>query len=196
MKELNPDKFQSPVPFLITFRNLIFGKEKPDVYTQITFIINMMIWVTFMLWNIISYFTITMRSVIFEQKGIPVETIIQKRGIELGFEPNEFLPRLLTFHAIAIICWGLVFFGLILLYRKKKQFSYFILGGTVFYLGMSIFYLSFDYFLQDTTSFDKVALLILISSISLHAFLMKNERSGGSISFFGESEDEEVDLIE
>jgi hypothetical protein len=194
MKELNPDKFQSPAPFLIKFRNIIFGKESPDVYTKITFICNMFIWATFMLWNSISYFTITMRSVILEQKGIPVETIIQKRGLELGFGPNEFLPRLLTFHAVAILCWGIVFFGLILLYRKKKQFSYFILGGVGFYLGMSIFYLNFNYFLSDTTTFDKIALLVLIVSIALHTFLMKNERSGGSISFFGE--DEEGDLNE
>ena len=145
-----------------------------------------------MLWNSVSYFTITMRSVIFEQKGIPVELIIQKRGIELGFEPNEFLPYLLTFHAVAIICWGMVFFGLILLYRKKKQFSYFILGGTLFYLGMSILYLNFNYFLLDTTTFDKISLLIVITSIMLHAFLMKNERSGGSISFFGEAEEDDI----
>lgn len=197
MKEINPDKFQSPVPILIKIRNIIFGKERPDIYTQITFYINMLIWITFMLWNIVSYFTITMRSVIYEQKGIPVETIIQKRGLELGFEPFEFLPKLLTFHAVAIICWGLVFFGLILLYRKKKQFTYFILGAAGFYLGMSIFYLSFNYFIEDTTSFDKIALLILIASIVLHGFLMKNERSGGSISFFGEAnEDEEDHLIE
>ena len=126
MKELNPDKFQSPVPFLIKFKKIIFGKKKPDIYTRITFIFNILIWLTFMLWSIVSYLAITMRSIILKQKGIPVEDIIQKRGIELGFEPNDFLPRLLTFHAVSIICWGLVFFGLILLYRKKKQFSYFI----------------------------------------------------------------------
>ena len=145
-----------------------------------------------MLWSIVSYLAITMRSIILKQKGIPVEDIIQKRGIELGFEPNDFLPRLLTFHAVSIICWGLVFFGLILLYRKKKQFSYFILGAVSFYLGMSIFYLSFNYFLLDTTTFDKISLLIVITSITLHAFLMKNERSGGSISFFGEAEEDDI----
>ncbi|MDG1148397.1 MAG: hypothetical protein P8N52_08850 [Crocinitomicaceae bacterium] len=189
MKELNPDKFQSPAPLLIKFRNVIFGKESPDIYTKITFTCNLFIWATFMLWNSVSYFTITMRSIILEQKGIPVAQIIQKRGLELGFETNTFLPRLLTFHAVAIICWGVVFFGLILLYRKKKQFSYFVLGGVGFYLGMSVFYLNLNYFLSDTTTFDKIALLVLIASITLHAFLMKNERSGGSISFFGEDEE-------
>lgn len=192
MKELNPNKFQSPVPLLIKFKKIIFGQKKPDIYTRIIFIFNILIWLTFMLWSIISYLAITMRSIFFEYKGIPVEDIIQKRGIELGFESNDFLPRLLIFHAVAIICWGLVFFGLILLYRKKKQFSYFILVGVTLYLGMSVFYLNFNYFLLDTTTFDKISLLILITSITLHAFLMKSERSGGSISLFGEVEEENI----
>ena len=195
MKELNPEKFQSPVPILLKVRNLVFGEERPDIYTRITFHINLLIWAAFMVWNVISYFTIALRAVILEEKGIPVETIIQERGLTLGFGQDEFLSRLLTFHGIAIICWGLVFFGLILLYRKKKQFSYFIFGSVGFYIGMSIFYLSFTYFLQDTTTFDKIALLVLLASCGLHAYLMKNERNGGSISFFGEEQDE-VDLLD
>ena len=57
-----------------------------------------------------------------------------------------------------------------------------------------MFYLSFTYFAQDTTAYDKVALLIFIASISIHGYLMKNEREGGTISFFGESTQEEDDL--
>ena len=121
-------------------------------------------------------------------KGIPVEKIIESRGLELGFEEGDFLARLLTFNGIAIVCWLLVFVGLILLFRKKKQFIYFILGGTIFYLGMSVFYLSFSYFMEDMTFYDKVALLIIIVSSIIHSFLMKNEREGGSINFFGEEE--------
>ena len=125
---------------------------------------------------------------------ITVDSFFNKKNKVEKKQPTETFGSYFLMFIYGVFI--LVFFGLILLYRKKKQFTYFILGGTGFYLGMSIFYLSFDYFLQDTTSFDKVALLILITSISLHAFLMKNERSGGSISFFGESEDEEDDLIE
>ena len=183
--------FQSPVPFIIKFRNFIFGKKKPDIYTRITFFTNLVIWATFFIWHCISYFTITSRTLILRQKGIPVESIIEKRGAQLEFAHGDFLNRLLTFHAISIICWGLIFLGLILLYRKKKQFSYFILGSIIFYLGMNVFYLSFTYFMEDTTAYDKIVLLILIASITFHTFLMKNERSGGSISFFGEANEVE-----
>jgi len=189
---LNPDvaKYQSPVPFLIKFRNLIFGNEKPDIYTRVVFIINIIIWLSFQLWTAISYFTLYNRSIIEQQKGIRIEKIINDRGLELGFIDNDFVARLLTLNAIGIICWAIVFFGLILLFRKKKEFIYFILGGSLFYLGMSIFYVSYYYFIEDTTTFDKIALLILITSSVFHSFLMKNERKGGSISLFGEAEED------
>lgn len=190
-EDIKTTKFQSPVPLLIRVRNLIFGKKKPDIYTRITFYLNLLIWVGFMLWSIISYIAISSRKLIFEIKGIPVESIIQERGHALGFTEDTFISRLTTFHAISVICWIVVLFGLILLYRKQRRFVYFILGGTTFYVGMIIFYISFQYFREDVTFIDKVGLLVLFLSVLLHGFLMKNERSGGSISFFGEVEDDE-----
>lgn len=184
-------KFQSPIPFIIQFRNLIFGKKKPDIFTLVTFYMNLVIWFTFMIWNIISYFSISMKDFILAQKGISVEEIITKRGLELGFENDEFLNRLLTFHAISIICWTIVFVGIVLLYRKKKQFIYFIVGAILAYVGMSIFYVGYIYFIEDTTTYDKIALLIIVAGSILHYFLMRNESNGGSINFFGAIEDEE-----
>lgn len=184
-------KFQSPVPFLIRLRNFVFGKNKPDVFTLLTFYINLICCIVFLAWNITGYIAITSREMILEFKGINVEEIIHNRGIALRFEPVDFIGRLTTFYAIGVICWGVVFFGLILLYRKRKTFAYFIFGGTLFYFGMHIFYLSFQYFREDTTSTDKILLLIVITSTLLHTLLMRNERNGGSISFFGEVEDDE-----
>ena len=184
-------KFQSPIPFIIQFRNLIFGKEKPDIFTLVTFYMNLVIWFTFMVWNIISYFSISMKDFILAQKGISVEEIITKRGLELGFENGEFLNHLLTFHAISIICWTLVFVGIVLLYRKKIQFVYFIVGAVFAYIGMSIFYVGYNYFIEDTTTYDKIALLVIVAGSILHYFLMRNESNGGSINFFGAIEDEE-----
>ena len=191
IEERKPTRFQSPVPALIQFRNFIFGKTKPDAYTRVTFYMNLIIWITFMFWNVASYFTIASRQLILSQKGIDVAEIITNRGIELGFEDGDFLSRLLTFHGVSIICWGIIFIGLVLLYRKRSAFIYFILGGLIFYVGMSMFYLNFSYFVEDTTTYDKIALLIMITSTVLHSFLMKNERSGGSISLFGEVEEDE-----
>ncbi len=184
-------KFQSPVPLIRQFYLFIVGKKKPDVYTRLTFNINMIIWLSFLLWSILSFFTIKSRALILQTKGIPVEKVIRERGIELGFNGDDFINRLLTFNAIAIICWVIILIGLILLFRKIKQYIYFILGGAFFYLGMSIFYLSYTYFIEDMTFYDKIALLILITSTLFHFFLLKNEREGGNINFFGEIEEDE-----
>ena len=183
-------KFQSPLPFLIQLRNLIFGKQKPDIFTRVTFYINLLIWLTFILWSIISYISISARTFILQEKGISVEAIVEKRGAELGFEGGEFLDRLLTFHSISFICWMIVFVGLVLLYRKKIQFIYFVLGATLFYIGMHIFYLSYTYFVEDTTLYDKISLLILITGSLIHLYLMKNEQGGGTINFFGDVDDD------
>jgi hypothetical protein len=183
-------KFQSPKPILVRIRNLVFGKRKPDIFTRVTFYINTVLWLSFMLWNVIGYFAISSRDMISEMKGIKVEKIIAERGVELGFEPADFITRLTVVHGVGILCWGAVFFGLILLYRKRKQFLYFVLGGVIFYVGLNIFYLSFQFFREDTTSFDKISLLIIVLSTVIHSFLMNNERRGGSISFFGEADEE------
>ena len=151
-------KFESPLPFVLILRNLIFGKKKPDMYTRIAFFIG---------------------------------TIIENRGLELEFESGDFLNRLQVASAISIILWIVFFAGLVLLYRKKKLFIYFTIVPLALYLGMSIFYLSFNYFAQDTTMFDKIALLVLGLILIMHSYLMGNERKGGSISFFGKSQEED-----
>lgn len=184
-------KFQSPKPILVRLRNIVFGKRKPDIFTRLTFYINLVIWASFMLWNVIGYLAISSRKMITEVKGIEVEKIIAERGIELGFEPMDFIARIGVVHGVGVLCWGAIFFGLVLLYRKRKQFIYFIAGGVLFYVGLNVFYLSFQFFREDTTNFDKIALLVMLLSTTIHSFLMKNERRGGSISFFGDVDEED-----
>lgn len=179
------------MPFLLRLRDWVFGNEKPDMYTQASFYMNLFIWFIFFLWSIASYVAITFRQMIFEQKNIPVELIIKARGIKLGFEPTDFLDRLLTFHAISIICWIAVFIGLVLMWRKDIRFIYFHFGGTLFYFGMLLFYLSFSYYKEDTTFFDKVTFLAMNVNAVMYYLLLRREINGSSLSFFGEEDDEE-----
>ena len=186
-KQVKPTKFNSPVPFLRQFRNLVFGNLIPDFYTQLTFYMNVVIWTTFFIWDILGYFTLNSKEFILQNKWVPIDKIIAERGNELGFEGDEFFNRLTTFHGVAIICWLVVFFGLILLYRKNKRFIYFTIGGIVFYIGMCIFYLGWSYFILDTTTFDKIALLIMLTSIGLRYYLMRKDNLDGGVGFFGET---------
>jgi hypothetical protein len=186
-KKVKPTKFNSPIPFLRQFRNLVFGNLIPDFYTQLTFYMNVVIWTTFFIWDILGYFTLNSKEFIIQNKGVPIDKIIAERGNELGFEGGEFFNRLTTFHGVAIICWLVVFFGLILLYRKNKRFIYFTIGGIVFYIGMCIFYLGWSYFILDTTTFDKIALLIMLTSGGLRYYLMRKDTLDGGVGFFGET---------
>lgn len=187
-------KFQSPVPIIIQIRNLVFGKKKPDIYTRLTYYVNLIVWITFIIWHSVGYVALNSKSLFLREKGIPVQKIIETRGQSLGFMPGEFASKIETFNALSAILWGIFFIGLVLLYRKKKLFIYFTLVPIGLYLMLNTFYLSFAYFFQDTTNYDKVALLVVIVSCLIHYYMLKNESSGGTISFFGESDDlEEAD---
>lgn len=183
--------FQSPVPIIIRLRTIVFGEEIPDKYTQFTFFLNLFFWLTFFIWSIASYLTISNRTLIMEQKQIPVEEIIYQRGEQLGFNGTDFLDRLITTHSIGVFCWVIVFIGLVLLYRKKEVFLYFILGGTLFYTGMLLFYMNYSFFKEDVTMFDKIGLLAITLSSVMYFFLLKKENAGGTINFFEEEESPE-----
>jgi hypothetical protein len=181
----------SPIPLLLRAKTFLFGEEKPDGYTQVTFYINLFLWAIFFLWSCISYFAISLRTLIEEQKSIPVEGILMNRGIELGFQPNDFLNRLSTFHLISIVCWIAVFVGLIFLWRKNLRFVYFFFGGTGIYIGMMLFYLNLSYYTNDTTFFDKISFIAMNAVGIMYYFLLKKEKNGGSLSFFGEEDSDD-----
>ena len=183
--------YKSPYPMLTRLKVKVFGTEKPDNYTQVTFYLNFFFLMFFFIWSFASYLTISCRHLIFEQKKIPVELIIKARGEVLGFDSTDFLNRLLTFHLFSHICWILVFIGLVLISRKNEKFIYFFFGGMLLYALMLIFYLNFDYFLEDTTTFDKIILLAMNANALMYFFLLRKEKKGGSLSFFGEDEEDE-----
>lgn len=167
-------KYHSPIPFLKKLRTYLFGTIRPSIYTQFTFYIQLFCLLIFSIWSAISYFVITFRALFLEQKGVNVAEIIEVRGQELGFFPGEFLQRLETFHGISIICWGFVFISLIMLWRKKNAYGYFFFGGTLFYIGMMVFYVGFDYFLNDTTRFDKILFLVMLANSIVYIVFNKN----------------------
>jgi hypothetical protein len=180
-------RINQELPIWIRLRNYIFDSKKPDVYTQVTFYLSITIWSIFFCWSTVSYFAIYFREIIYEQKKISVESIIESRGEVLGFTSGEFLDKLVTYHFISIICWTSVFVGLVLLWRKNIKFVFFFFGGTLLYFGMILFYLNFNYYKEDTTFFDKVIFLALNLNVLMYSFLLQKEKKGGNLSFFGEN---------
>lgn len=185
-------KLESPIPFVIILRNWIFGKKRPDIYTRLTFLANTVIWMLFLVWSGFSYFAVMSKEWIWQQKGIAITWIIERRGDQLGFEEGVFMNRLEISNLIGLLCWVVFFIGLALLYRKKRIFVYFTILPLLTYIGLNSLYLSFTYFLEDITLFDKILLLISLLSLTISAFLIRGESDGNSMNFFGVAPDEDV----
>jgi hypothetical protein len=181
--------FQSPVPFIRQVSKLVFGTREPDNFTKLTFYILLFYWICFFVWSIASYMTISFRELIMTEKKIPVEDIINARGLALGFEDGIFLDHLLTVHALGIICWLIVLVGLILLWRKSVRYPLFILVPVLFYAGLMLFYMSPSYFREDITFFDKSGLVIVLAASVMHFLMLKREQTGGSINLFEEDDE-------
>lgn len=190
-------KLESPLPFVIIIRNWIFGKQRPDILTRMTFLANLIIWLLFLVWSSFSYFAVNSRQWIWDQKGLAVTWIIERRGEQLGYKEGEFLARLEFTSFMALFCWLLFFVGLVLLYRKKKIFVFFTLIPLLIYIALNSLYLGFTYFVEDITLFDKVLFLVSGLSLLIAAFMIRGGRdhSDSTSNFFGISKDEDVSEV-
>ncbi|AEA45113.1 hypothetical protein [Fluviicola taffensis] len=181
---------ESPIPILSRLRNLIFGKETPDAYTQVSFYLGIVIWLIFLIWIILGYVVLTNTEWIEQEKGLDVHSLIESRGQALGFIGTDFQSSLITFYNIALITWTGIFIGLALQWRKRTYFIYFIwISGGVYLLSMW-FLLGFSYWYNDTTTFDKIAFFLFIGHSSLHYYFLNREANGDSTNFFGIEEED------
>lgn len=188
-------KFQSPVPFLIQLKRMIFGTKKPESQIRISFYFIAIVSLLFLIWNTFGAIAIESSDFIKQQKGISIEKIVVLKSEGLGFKSaTSFMEHLYTYYSISAILWFVIFIGSILLYRKKSIFNTVILIGIVLYLGLTIFYIGFDFFMEDITTLDKILILSLIITSLVQHNLINNEKKGGSSNLFGDIDD--VELIE
>lgn len=188
-REKKETAFSSPIPFLLHLKKFIFGEDAPSLLLRVPIYINLIIWLIFQLWHIISYFAIAYRDVILKEKKINVEILITQRGEELGFEANVFLDHLLKYHSISIFCWLTVFIGIALMWRKIKRFTWFIFVPLAIILLMVLFYMGFDYMYYDIPFFDKISFLIFLLSSAFY-LLMLNREEGDESNFFMDKQED------
>lgn len=118
------------------------------------------------------------------ERRVDVEAIIFKRGVLLGYDGEVFMDRLTTFNGISMILWLIAFVSLIMLWRKMKSFVWVYFGATIFYFGMMVFYVGFNYFLDDTTLFDKILFLVMNLFTLMYYLLMKRDEEEVGATFF------------
>ncbi|PWH86780.1 hypothetical protein [Brumimicrobium oceani] len=174
-KPLTELKPEDAIPLFVRLKNIILGKQKPDGFTQITFSISLLSWLLLVVWNAVSYFVLLTSDIIKENKGFSVDEVIIKNGQNLGFNGEEFLISITTFYFNNLFIWLFVFFGLALMYRKKRIYTFFILGGLAAHFTYMFIVLGFQYFVEDISFFDKILYAVLIVITIIHSFLMKKE---------------------
>lgn len=167
---------EDALPLVIRLRNFILGKRKPDGFTRISFTIALFIWLILTVWNAISYFVLLSAEIIHENKGFSVKEIIRNHGRKMGFNGQEFLDALTSFYLYNLFIWGLIFIGLVFMYRKMKVYPLLVFGGLIVHFAYMFFILGLQYFIEDVSFFDKVCYAVFLGIIIIHSWLMNKEK--------------------
>lgn len=176
-KPIDQLKPEDAIPLLVRIRTLILGKQKPDGFTRLMFSFSLFAWLMLTLWNAISYFVLLTSDIIEQNKGFSVNDVIIKNGQNLGFNGEEFLASITTFYFNSLFVWLFIFIGLALMYRKKRIYPLFLLGGLGFHFIYMFVILGFQYFIEDVSFFDKILYAVLIAVTMIHSLLMNKENS-------------------
>jgi hypothetical protein len=170
------------------FGKFILGEKQPDSLTKVTFYSCLFLWSIFFVWSLLSFGAIFFRETIQNEKKLPVSDMINARGIELGFDSGDFIDRLLVFHAISLISWIIVLVGILFIWRKIPSYVYFFFGGTGIYFLTMVLYLNLDYYIEDTTFFDKIAFIALNLSGAINTLFLKTNSNQASTGLFEEED--------
>jgi preprotein translocase subunit SecG len=152
----------SPLPALLQFKRFVFGKENPTWVTKLIFYINLPFVLYFLFWHVISFIAFSMRSLIFEHKGVDVKQIIMSRAEEIGLSSYHIIQRITTFHGVCMLIWCITLISLVFLWREKKLGVFLMLGTISAYLSMMVFYIGYPFLEEATTTYDRIFLLVMI----------------------------------
>jgi len=175
-KPIDQLKPEDAIPLLVRIRGLILGKERPDGFTRLMFSFSLFAWLLLTLWNAVSYFVLLTSDIIKQNKGFSVDEIIIRNGQNLGFNGEEFLASITSFYFNSLFVWLFIFVGLALMYRKKRLYTFIVLGGLGVHFIYMFIVLGFQYFIEDVSFFDKILYAILIVSTMIHSLLMNKEK--------------------
>jgi len=187
-KPIDQIKPEDAIPLFIRLKQFIFGKKRPDGFTRLLFSFSLFSWTLLTIWNAVSYFVLLSAAVIEENKGFSVTQIIRKNGQNLGFNGDEFLTVISNFYFYNLFIWVFIFIGLVLMYRKTRKYTFFILGGLAIHFIYMLYALGFQYFIEDVSFFDKMLYAILIGVTLIHSFLMYKEKESQEVEVDEEKE--------
>lgn len=163
----------SPLPLIYRLRTMVFGENQPDRLTKFAFYSGLVTWFLFFFWHVLQFIVVKNSNWIEKIKRIPINELLEKRALELGFEPTIFIDRLLISYSISIISWSIFFVGLVLLWRRKQIFSYVVFTALGVAIISPIMLLGFTYWKLDISSFDKITEFSITLLLIFYSYLMK-----------------------
>jgi|GEM_PF-5016545 len=164
---LETKEFVVAKKYVKTFGTWMFGQEKPGIWTQLVFYVNLLIAFIFLIWHLLSYYVLSMSTLIYEQKKIDIAALLQKRAEDLGLSKEYFEEHLMNFQLINISIWIIFVVGLIVLWRRKS-IAFWIHGFCLIaYYCVLFFYMNFKFFNLDIQLSDKIMLGVSILTLSV-----------------------------
>lgn len=166
---------QNEIPsqkWLLMGTRWIFGPNKPVWWIRIVCYIHFLIVFLFLVWHSIAFSALRFRHLIFDIKNIDVDELIALRAEQLHFKPHQFLQLVLNQHLIALAAWFAVGIATVFIWRKNKNFVFWMLIGLGTYFSTLILFLGWRYFHEDLTWFDKIAYsTVLVGSILAYLWI-------------------------
>ena len=150
---------------------LVFGKERPDLLTRSFFFSHLIGWSIFFFWYVTAYLSLHFLNNI--RGASRLKLIMAKRGRELGI--HDFKTSYETFAFVMIVLWALYLIGLVLMWRNKPRYTYFVFGVLLAYPIVTVIFLNFRYLSQDVSLFDKLLYVILLISMTVYYLIKRRE---------------------
>lgn len=150
---------------------LIFGQKRPDLVTRSFFFSHLVGASLFWFWYISAYFSIHFLENI--RGAYHLKRMLTKRGVELGIK--NFREAYENFAFLMIIVWFLYIVGMVLMWRGKRIYRFFVFGVLAAVPIMTVLFLNFNYFRRDVTLFDQVLYLILLVSMLIYYWMDKRK---------------------
>lgn len=172
--ENNQDQFFRP--HIQKARKIVLGQERPKLFTQIVFYLGVVITSIFGMWSTISILILKFPGYLKTNKQVDVEAIVGLRARELGFDAQDFYQKLELYHLTCVIVWIGILICLFLIWRSVKWANVVIIASI---LALTIFQLVLfgpTYWVEDTTTFDKITLLILLTLVVISHFTMTSKQ--------------------
>ena len=139
-------------------KQLILGKERPNLLTRVSVGAGLVIWVYLFSWHLLTFLSLQMMSGLKPGWRRDVVPAFHRVGSKLyGYADTV---NMLSVHALVqFLMYFMILLGLILIWRKKKLGFLLYIFGAIGSLIVTTIILGWDYLINETTATDFVLII-------------------------------------